>query len=152
MSTCNVPFLMGKFEAVFPDDRRYCRNHMWCVPGSEGRHRFGLAAYAVRLLQEVYFLDWDTAAPFNVRERESMGRIESSKAESSLYAPLAGRVEAFNEALLKDPSAINSDMYGSGWLFEMSGDVSATLSAAEYTEFLAGEWKLAEKYLKGQVQ
>lgn len=149
---CNVSFLMGKFEAVFPDDRRYCRNHMWAAPVGGGRLRFGFTAYSVRLLQDVYFLDWNFAAPAPVRERDEIGRIESSKAESDLYAPLAGRIELFNPALLADPSGINRDMYGDGWLFELTPDAAPPMTAEEYAAFLDVEWKKAEKYLKGQVQ
>lgn len=148
---CNVTFLMGKFEANFPDDRRYCRNHMWVMPAGP-RLRFGFAGYAVRLLQDVYFLDWNFSVATAVRERDEIGRIESSKAESELFAPATGTIAVFNEELLKDPSAINRDMYGDGWLFEMEAGPAAGMSPAEYLEFLEAEWKKAEKYLKGQVQ
>jgi glycine cleavage system H protein len=151
VNVCNASFLMGKFEARFPEDRRYSYNHMWCAPAG-ARLRFGFAAYAVRLLQEVFFLDWDFAAPAKVARRDVIGRIESSKAESSLYAPLTGSIVEFNEALLKDPSAINADNYGAGWLFEMEADAAETMAVNDYLVHLAGEWKKAEKYLKGQVQ
>ena len=151
MTGCNVTFLMGKFEAAFPDDRRYCRNHMWAMPVG-GRVRFGFTAYSVRLLQDVYFLDWNFAAAAPVAERDAIGRIESSKAESELYAPAGGVIVEFNPALLHDPSAINRDAYGDGWLFEMEADASAGMTAQEYAAFLDVEWKKAERYLKGQVQ
>src|SRR5262245_40792878 len=53
----SLTFLMGKFPAVLPGDLRYARNHMWCRTDG-ARHRFGFTAYAVRLMQDVYFLDW----------------------------------------------------------------------------------------------
>ena len=52
-----LTFLMGKFEAEFPTDRQYAKNHMWGQRRGEVI-RFGFTAYAVRLLQDVYFLDW----------------------------------------------------------------------------------------------
>src|ERR1700694_5347293 len=52
-----LTFLMGKCPAVLPSDRGYARNHMWCQE-VDGRLRFGFTAYAVRLMQDVYFLDW----------------------------------------------------------------------------------------------
>ena len=55
-------FMMGEFEAEFPVDRQYAKNHMWAMP-SDDVIRFGFAAYAVRLLQDVYFLDWLLEAP-----------------------------------------------------------------------------------------
>ena len=57
-----------------------------------------------------------------LRDRQQIGAIESKKAESDLYAPMAGRLVRFNEQLLDDPSAINVDKYGDGWLFEIASD------------------------------
>src|SRR5687768_17344380 len=84
-----LTFLMGNFAAEFPTDRRYAKNHMW-GQRREGCIRFGFTAYAVRLLQDVYFLDWTVAAGAKLTERQEIGSIESKKAESSLYAPLPG--------------------------------------------------------------
>ena len=97
---------------------------MWVQPLADHprRFRFGFSAYAVRLLQDVYFLDWDVEAPCQLKEGQEFGSIESKKAESSLFAPAAGQLVQFNDELLGDPSAINADKYDLGWLFEM--DVS----------------------------
>lgn len=149
----DLVFMMGKFAAAIPRDRRYARNHMWCQPrddaGSE-RLRFGLSAYAVRLLQDVFFLEWSVDAGATVRLRQEIGSIESSKAESALYAPMAGRIERFNEALLSDPSGINLDNYGAGWLFEMTGGSSEMFSPEDYVEFLDTGWAETQRTLKGQ--
>jgi glycine cleavage system H protein len=146
-------FWMGKFEARFPVDFRYARNHMWCAASESDRSafRFGFSAYAVRLLRDVYFLDWDFDAPIDVAERQEIGSIESSKAESALYSPMAGRIERLNRDLLGDPSTINVDMYGRGWLFEMTGDGESLLSIDEYLAHLESAWKVAERTIKGQA-
>ena len=142
-------FMMGKFEARFPTDRKYARNHMWAL-AAEGGFRFGFAAYAVRLLQDVYFLDWCVDAGQSLAERQEIGSIESSKAESALYAPMAGRLARFNEDLLGDPSTINVDLYGRGWLFEIEGALGELLSPDEYLIHLEAAWKVAQRTLKGQ--
>ena len=143
-------FMMGKFEAKFPVDLHYAKNHMWAR--SEGnRHRFGLSAYAVRLLQDVYFLEWNLDPGDRVREKQPMGGIESSKAESDLYAPMAGTLVAINELLLSDPSHINVDKYGNGWLFEIEGTTDALLSTDAYLEHLEASWDVAQKTIKGQL-
>ena len=72
-------------------------------------------------MQDVYFLDWQVSAGDAVELLQQIGHIETSKAVSDLFAPLAGTLAAFNPALLNDPSAINVDSYGAGWLFEMDG-------------------------------
>ena len=110
---------MGQYEARFPTDRLYASNHMW-AHSVDGHWRFGFTAYAVRLLQDVYFLDWQVNEGDAVALRRQIGHLETSKAVSDLFAPLAGTLVRFNQELLKDPSPINVDIYGAGWLFEMS--------------------------------
>lgn len=144
-------FHMGKHPAPLPTDARYCRNHMWVRPAADGRLRFGFSAYAVRLMQDVYFLEWKVDADTPVRHRQEIGFVESSKAQSELYAPLAGTVTEFNPELLADPSGINADPYGTGWLFEMLADDAGTLSAEEYQTFLVGHWEQTQRLLKNQV-
>jgi glycine cleavage system H protein len=145
-----LTFMMGKYAAVLPADRRYARNHMWCLPG-EDRLRFGFTSYAVRLMQDVYFLDWSVNAGDAVSLKQLIGHIETSKAMSDLFAPLAGTLVRFNDELLKDPSAINVDNYGPGWLFEMSGVEADTLDVQEYYQFLDANWEKTQNMLKGHM-
>jgi glycine cleavage system H protein len=144
-------FMMGKFEAQFPTDRLYAKNHMWAQPQPSGAIRFGFSAYAVRLLQDVYFLDWIVDAGARLAEKQQIGAIESKKAESDLFAPAAGVLLAFNETLLADPSAINVDTYGPGWLFEMRAAAETLLSPAGYLEHLAAVWEVTQRTIKGQM-
>jgi glycine cleavage system H protein len=146
-----LTFHMGKFPAVLPADRRYARNHMWAQP-TDGRWRFGFTSYAVRLMQDVYFLDWSISAGDAVKLLQEIGHIETSKAESDLFAPLAGTLTAFNEALLADPSAINVDGYGAGWLFELtSDDDSVLMDVSAYHQFLADNWEKTQRLIKGKI-
>ena len=150
----NLIFMMGEFEAEFPVDRSYAKNHMWAQPVSdngEDRHRFGFTAYAVRLLQDVYFLDWLLEAPVALTDGQEFGSIESKKAESSLYAPIDGNLVTFNEQLMEDPSAINVDKYGSGWLFEMTGSIDSLMTGADYVEMLSDVWDKTQRTIKGQL-
>jgi glycine cleavage system H protein len=145
-----LTFLMGKYPAVLPGDLRYARNHMWCRVG-DGRCRFGFTSYAVRLMQDVYFLDWQVSAGDALKQGQQIGHIETSKAVSDLFAPMAGTLTAFNEGLLKDPSAINVDNHGAGWLFEMAGDPAVTMTAQEYYQFLDANWEKTQRTLKGHM-
>lgn len=158
--TVDLIFMMGKFEARFPTDRLYAKNHMWAQAhdgvghdevGKTPGFRFGFTAYAVRLLQDVYFLEWTVDADTPLREKQACGAIESSKAESELYAPTTGRLTEFNAALLKDPTPINVDTYGTGWLFEMQCEGANLLTPDKYLEHLAAAWKIAESTIKGQA-
>lgn len=146
----DLTFLMGKFPALLPGDRRYARNHMWCQE-TDGRLRFGFTTYAVRLMQDVYFLDWQVSPGDQVAQLGQIGHIETSKAVADLFAPIGGTVLGFNQELLNDPTPINLDNHGAGWLFEMEGDASTTLSVAEYHDFLAGNWEKTQRTLKGHM-
>ncbi|MDB4756523.1 MAG: glycine cleavage system protein H [Pirellulaceae bacterium] len=143
-------FMMGEFEAVIPSDRLYAKNHMWAQQTDKG-FRFGFSAYAVRLLQDVYFLDWEIDAPCEISPKQEMGSIESKKAESVIYSPCQGHLEQFNPSLLNDPSAINVDKYGEGWLFELVISNPDFLDAAQYIEHLGNVWQDAQRTIKGQM-
>ncbi|QDU61050.1 Glycine cleavage system H protein [Planctomycetes bacterium Pan216] len=145
-------FMMGTAEARFPTDRGYARNHMWLLPDpvSPDLHRVGLTEYSVRLLRDVYFLDWSIDPGTPVATKQEIGEIESSKALSSLYVPFPGEVVAFNEALLQDPSAINTFPYGDGWLFSLRTD-SELLTPQEYLDHVNAGWKDAQHLIKKQM-
>ena len=147
----SLTFMMGDFAAEFPTDRLYAKNHMWAMLKDKDIVRFGFSAYAVRLLQDVYFLEFGIEEMAELKNREEFGNIESKKAESGLYAPMAGKVIRINEQLLKDPSGINVDKYGDGWLMEMQGDSSEMLGPAQYLEHLVKAWDIAQKTIKGQA-
>ena len=146
----DLTFLMGKFPAVLPGELRYARNHMWCRTEGD-RHRFGFTAYAVRLMQDVYFLDWSLGDGDAAHLLQEIGHIETSKAESDLFAPIAGTVVQFNKELLKDPTPINLDLYGAGWLFEMQGDAAGLMGVTEYHQFLAENWEKTQRMIKGKI-
>ena len=154
MSDAWFVFAMGEFEARFPRDRQYARNHMWAGEVAAGRFRFGLTAYAVRLLQDVYFLDWIVEPGQPLGSRATIGSIESKKAESDLFTPLAGTLAAINGATLDDPSLINADPYGEGWLIEIDAEqlpATSLLTPDGYAEHLLEAWEVAQRTIKGQV-
>jgi glycine cleavage system H protein len=145
-----LTFLMGKYEARIPTDRVYSDNHLWLQPTGEGNlYRVGFTAYSVRLLQDVYFLEWSIDPHSVVYKKQEIGEIESSKAVSTLYAPADGTILDFNEQVLNDPSAINTDGYGKGFLFSMQSPAKF-LTPDEYVAHLAAGWDKTEKLIKGQ--
>ncbi len=123
---------------------------MWLQPVDSGTFRVGLTAYSVRLLQDVYFLEWSIDPGTDVRDREDIGEVESSKAVSSMYTPCAGTVVEFNAALLNDPSGINADNYESGWLYTMRTSADL-LTPEEYINVLEDGWDETQRTIKGQM-
>ncbi|WDI43532.1 glycine cleavage system protein H [Bremerella sp. P1] len=143
-------FMMGKFEARFPTDRLYAKNHCWATRSGDS-YRFGFSAYAVRLLQDVYFLEWQVDEGAKITEGQEIGFIESSKAESELYPPIPGVLARLNPELMSDPSRINVDMYGEGWLYEIEGSGEKLLDPHQYIEHLASVWEVTQRTIKGQL-
>ncbi|MCL4148707.1 UNVERIFIED_CONTAM: hypothetical protein GTU68_015756 [Idotea baltica] len=116
---------------------------MWALCVQPGRWRFGLTAYAVRLLQDVYFLDWLVEPDSPVAHRAHIGSIESKKAESDLFSPVQGNLVAVNDLALSDPAIINADCYGEGWLIEIAATdefAKVLLDPDQYADHLVTAW------------
>lgn len=145
----SLVFMMGKYEARIPTDRWYSDNHLWLQEGPGG-FRVGFTAYSVRMLQDVYFLDWSVDPDARVRKKQEIGQIESSKAVSSLYAPVDGTIVEFNAVVLSDPSAINTDGYDAGWLYRFETRAKL-LTAEEYVKLLDSKWEETQRIIKGQL-
>lgn len=146
----SLHFMMGQYRADIPSDRLYSPRHMWLQQSDDGVFKVGFTAYSVRLLQDVYFLEWSIDPDTTVRDRQEIGEVESSKAVSSIYSPCPGLITAFNELILNDPSAINADCYGDGWLFEISTDADL-LQPADYIQVLEDGWEKTQRTIKGQM-
>jgi glycine cleavage system H protein len=124
---------------------------MWCLPRHES-FRFGFTAYAIRLMQDVYFLEWHLSDGDMIERTQHIGHIETSKAVSDLFAPMPGRITTFNQELLADPSGINVDGYGAGWLFDMAGaQDSELMSVEQYYQFLDENWEKTQRHIKGKI-
>ena len=140
-------------DAALLPDGTTLRGFDICIigAGAAETHRFGFTSYAIRLMQDVYFLDWSVSAGAVVALKQQIGNIETSKAVSDLFTPIAGTVAEFNAEVLKDPSSINVDGYGRGWLFEMTGTLDGTMDAQGYFDFLTANWDQTQRILKGQM-
>ena len=123
-------------------DRRYTKTHEW-VQVDGKTVTVGITDFAQSQLGDVVFLELPSAGR-KLALRESFGVVESVKAASDLYSPVAGRVAAVNEKLAAKPELVNQDPYGEGWLLklELIGDLpSDLLDEADYkqvTEASAG--------------
>lgn len=116
-------------------DRRYTKTHEWVAV--EGKTvTIGITDFAQAQLGDVVFLELPNLGR-KLAVRESFGVVESVKAASDLYSPVAGRVAAVNEKLATKPELVNQDPYGEGWLLkvELTGDLpSDFLDEAAYKE------------------
>ena len=128
---------------MIPDDLYYSKDHEWLRLESDGTAAIGITDHAQQELGDIVYVELpeaDTALEAN----EAMGSVESVKAVSEIFCPIAGTVVAVNEALEDAPEQANSDPYGDGWLIRLKLDdpasVAATmLSAADYEKHVASE-------------
>jgi len=108
-------------------DRRYTKTHEWVVVDGKSV-TVGITDFAQSQLGDVVFLELPSTGR-KLAVRESFGVVESVKAASDLYSPVAGRITAVNEKLTANPELVNSDPYGDGWILklELAGDLPADL-------------------------
>ena len=114
-------------------ERRYTKSHEWLTVDGKSV-TVGITDFAQAQLGDVVFLELPSPGR-KLDAGESFGVVESVKAASDLYAPVAGRVTAVNDNLTAHPELINTDPYGEGWIvkFELSGEPpSDLLDEAEY--------------------
>jgi glycine cleavage system H protein len=121
-----------------PNELRYTKEHEWVrLEGDVAT--IGITDYAQGELGDIVFIEVDTVDE-SVAEDEVFGTIEAVKTVSDMYAPVAGEVIEFNEALEDAPESVNSDPYGEGWIIKMRvenpDDVAALLSNEGYTELI----------------
>jgi len=128
---------------MYPEDLKYTSEHEWVRrPGeAEGSVRVGVTDYAQGQLGDIVFVTLPEVGA-EVRAGEPCGELESTKSVSDVYAPVTGTVVARNDAVETSPELINSDPYGSGWMFEVQpadpGDLDGLLDAKDYQSGLGG--------------
>ena len=123
---------------MVPTDLHYTKEHEWAkIQGDTVT--VGITDYAQQSLGEITFVELpplNKQVPFN----DALAVVESSKAASDVYAPLAGTVVEVNMALESQPELINQDCYGQGWICRLRldnpGRTDELLSPAEYEEYL----------------
>jgi len=124
---------------MVPGDLRYTKDHEWVrIDGDEAV--VGITQFAADQLGDIVFVELP-AAGRSLDRHATFGVVESVKAVSDLFAPLAGEVTAANEALADKPELVNSDPYGEGWMLRLRpADVSAIdglLDAQAYEQLVS---------------
>lgn len=108
---------------MYPEDLRYSEEHEWAriLPGDANIVEVGITHHAQDSLGDVVFVELPAAGD-SVGQFDKFGEIESVKAVSDLFSPVAGDVVEVNPALSSNPEAVNSDPYGAGWLLRVKVD------------------------------
>ena len=117
-----------------PEGLRYTREHEWVLIDGESA-RIGITDLAQDALGNIVHVQLPAVGQ-SVRSGASVVEVESSKSVSDIYSPVSGSVVLVNESLATEPGLVNSDPYGSGWLYEVQMSYDETLegllTAIEY--------------------
>jgi glycine cleavage system H protein len=121
-----------------PENLRYSRDHEW-VEVADDVATIGITDYAQHSLGDVVYIDMPRVGD-KLGPHEAFGSVESVKAVSEIFTPVAGEIVEVNDSLNDSPEDVNKDPYQSGWMVKVKmnnpGDADAMLSAEEYEEFL----------------
>jgi glycine cleavage system H protein len=124
---------------MVPGDLRYTKDHEWVrVDGDEAI--VGITEFAAHQLGDIVFVELP-AVGRSLAQHATFGVVESVKAVSDLFAPVAGEVTATNDVLGGQPELVNTDPYGEGWMLRVKvadgGQLDGLLDAAAYEQLTA---------------
>lgn len=124
------------------DDLKYTKTHEWVKLFKNSRARIGVTDYAQRRFGKVLFVELPEIDS-EYEQFDSFAVIEADNMLSEVYAPLSGKVIAVNEELEEDPTIINHDPYGDGWLLELElihrDEIESLMDYEEYQKYLEKE-------------
>jgi glycine cleavage system H protein len=122
-----------------PKQLQYTKEHEWVRRESDGSVVVGITDHAQQQLGELVYVELPEAGR-TLKPGDALAVVESTKAASDVYAPLAGAVVSVNPALTAQPELVNTDPYGAGWLVRLQpADLVALtglIDAAAYTALL----------------
>ena len=124
---------------MYPDDRVYSREHEWLLR-EDGDFVLGITEYAQSELGDVVFVELPQVGD-RFEAHAEIGTVESVKAVSEIYTPVAGEVVEINEKVADSPQLLNEDPHGDGWLVRLRPDdpsePSDLMSAEEYADYVS---------------
>ena len=126
---------------MYPDDRQYSKEHEW-IKMEGDRGTVGITDYAQKQLGDVVYVELPNVGA-KLTANEVFGTIESVKAVSELFSPVAGEVVEVNQSAVDSPEIVNKDPHGNSWLMIIKVDDTAELwkllTASQYQELIEKE-------------
>ena len=128
--------------ANVPADLKYTKTHEWVRSLPDGTLEIGITDHAQHALGDLVFVEVPESGR-EVRAGEPCAVVESVKAASDVYSPIAGGITAGNGELRNAPELVNQDPYGTGWLMRLkpadARAVGTLMSASDYEAMLHAE-------------
>lgn len=120
-----------------PSNLKYTKDHEWARIEADGSVTIGITDHAQSSLGDITFVELPAEGD-HFAAGETFGVVESVKAASDLYMPVAGSILAINDALSGSPESVNQSPYTDAWMIRIQpddgADLSALLSAEDYSE------------------
>lgn len=125
-----------------PEDLKYVTTHEWVRREDETIATVGITYHAQDLLGDIVYVELPSIGS-HIKEGEECGVVESVKAASDIYCPVAGQIIEVNDDLATTPGLVNEDPYGSGWIFRVKlnnpEEYNKLLDAQSYEKQIAEE-------------
>ena len=125
-----------------PGDLKFLKSHEWARVEDSGRITVGISDHAQGLLGDLVYVELPNIGD-SLEQGAAAAVVESVKAASDVYSPVAGKVVEVNESLSDKPETINEDAYGEGWLFVIEASepeqLNELLSPDDYAQLLEDE-------------
>ena len=125
-----------------PSELKYSKSHEWVRVNEDGTVTVGITDHAQELLGDLVYVEVPEPGS-ELDAEQACAVVESVKAASDVYAPIAGSVVEVNESLADNPEAVNRDAYGDGWIMKLKpadgSAVTGLMDAGEYQELVDTE-------------
>ena len=125
----------NKSDMNIPEGLKYTKEHEW-VKEENGMCLVGITDYAQGELGDIIYLDVTAELGAEVKQGEVVGSIEAIKTVSEVFSPVSGKIVEVNTAINDNPSVVNTDPYGGGWMLKIeptaAGEFSSLMDSASY--------------------
>lgn len=123
----------------FPVTLKYTKEHEW-VKTDDGICVIGITDFAQGELGDIIYLDITVEKGNSIKQGETLGSIEAVKTVSEIYSPISGKIVEINSSINDNPSIVNTDPYGDGWILKIQPDnedeINNLMPAEKYKELI----------------
>ena len=124
---------------MYPEDRKYSKEHEWAREDVDGKVIIGITDYAQEHLGDIVFLALTELGSI-LSKMQKLGEVESVKSVSDIFSPISGEIVEVNNIAIDSPELVNEDPHVNGWLVKMIPsnliEMDELLTAVEYQSFL----------------
>jgi len=133
------------------DEILFTKEHSWARIEDENRVAIGISHYAVEELGEITYVELPEIGQ-KVQQMEVIGSVESLRGTMEIYSPVTGEVVEINEMLIDDPTILNEDPYGDGWIaiieMEDPDELARLMSQEDYESYIEAEREFEKEQLR----